>query len=144
MRSRNRGARLANRDDAVYFQSSFHLPLAARPIDIDPLNAGRAPQSEMQPEIALRQVAAAAPHFIHLGAAAGREAHARSNGAPVGPDSFKFEKDPVPRGLMRRLQQRWRLILIVDQHLNGSVVIVVSKSCAARGMALKNSWARVL
>src|SRR5260221_2716082 len=44
-------------------------------------------------------------HFVDLGAAAGCEAHARANGAPVGPGSFEFEDDPVPRGLVSGLQR---------------------------------------
>src|SRR5689334_12373205 len=106
MRSRVRDARLANGDDAIDIDTSFHLPLAARPIDFDTIHANCMSKSEMQPEIVLRQVAATAAHFVDLRSAARREAHARANGAPVGPDSFELENDPVPRRLVSGLQQR--------------------------------------
>ena len=97
--------------------------------------------AEVQPKIALRHVAAAAAHFIHLGAAARRHADPRADGAAVRPHAFQLQDDPVSGRLAGQFQQRRHFVLIVDHDFHGAIVIEVAEGRAARGVALENGRA---
>jgi len=43
-----------------------HLPPAVRPKHLDLIDARAAPYTEVQSQIALREIAAAASHLVHL------------------------------------------------------------------------------
>src|SRR5579872_6126223 len=90
--------RLAQRDHTAGGEISGDLPDAARPEDFELVDFCGCSQSEMQPQVVLRKIAAAAAHFIDLGSAAGREAHARTNGATVRFHTLQLQTHPIAGG----------------------------------------------
>ena len=52
--------------DAIHLKIALNLPCAVWPFDLDPIHFCRAAQAEVQPQIVLREVAAATPDLIQL------------------------------------------------------------------------------
>src|SRR5438552_13923805 len=65
------------------------------PEDLYLVHLTRTPQAEVKPEVALREIAAAAAHFVRLCEAAGGELDARIQRQFVAPGPGEFEPDPV-------------------------------------------------
>src|SRR6185437_4932465 len=79
-------------------------------------------QTEMQPQIILRQVAAAAAHFVCLDQVARRhlDASVESQKIPFCP--MEFETDPVVLGIRIRTQNHRAALEVLDNDLQMSII----------------------
>ena len=78
---------------------ALHLPPAPRPLDLDLIHLRGPPESEVQPQIALRKIASSASDFRCLHEPARRHSHPRANRAAVRLHAFQLQFDPMVRRL---------------------------------------------
>jgi hypothetical protein len=113
-----------------------NLTAPARPVDIDPIYLRCSAQTEMEAQVALREIAASAAHFVDLRMSRGRDLDPRPDCATVRYRSSQLENNPVPWRVRRLLQERWRFVLIVYRDLNRSIIIDIAECRAARRVLL--------
>src|SRR5262249_55722066 len=122
---------LAHQVAAVGIQPVVAIDLPGRPADLELLDERGSPQSEVEPGIAGRLVAAAPAARRHLPAPPGLELDSRPDPVPVRPDPFQPERDPVagPDRLVMKVNQR--LVLGEDDGIPPAVIIEVADGQAA-------------
>src|SRR5450755_3800988 len=77
IRARDCPRRLFEAVEAVPLKVCQHFGLSGRPQDFHPVRLTAPTQSEMQPEVVLRQIAPSAPHFVGLRDTPGRDLYPR-------------------------------------------------------------------
>ena len=95
----------------------------------------------MQPWIVGRKIAGLAHHFFGLRLAAIAERDPPADGAAVALRSFQAHLQPVVARRSIVAQQRRRLILVHDQHVQVSVVVEVAKGTTTADVPSRNSCA---
>src|SRR5579859_8252464 len=84
-----------NRDDAIGGDVFEPVHVPARPAQRDLIHHHVTAKAEMQPEVVLRNVAAAASHFVDLPFGAGANFDARPDAVPVRLASGGLDLNPV-------------------------------------------------
>jgi len=102
---------------------------AARPLHLSAVNFCGVTETEVQTQIVLRNVAAAAAHLVHLLLAAGKDRDPRSNAIPIRFLAHRFDQHPI-LFLTAILQQAWSLVHIVDHDLKAAVIVEIADGCA--------------
>src|SRR6266567_2997201 len=104
-----------------------NLPQPAGPLDLNGLRLRGLAQPEMQTEIALRNVATTAPHFLQLIVAASTHCDPRANRVTIGPGASELQRNPVPV-LAIVLQQTGWVMAIVHQNLYAAIIVEIRGS----------------
>src|SRR5262245_43112918 len=104
------------------------------------LGAGRLAESEMRSQIALREVAAAAPDFVHLAAPFScRAVNPRSDTRAIRLHPNGLHLEPVIlRGLVAAQELR-NIINAVHEHINVAVVVEIAEGATAPGDLFQNA-----
>src|SRR5690349_10437777 len=79
----------------VGFHITEDLQLSTGPMHLDSFSAGSLAQTEMQTEVALGNVAAAAANFLQLLVAARAHCNPRADGVAVGLCANELQRDPA-------------------------------------------------
>src|SRR5881628_1115316 len=107
------------------------LDFSIRPADLQEVDLARRSQAKMETRIILRKVAAAASHLVYLAGIPGDDTNARPDGAPVAVRPGKLNGGPVIVVLALQAIEVHRLIHVIDDHIQISVVVDVAKRAAA-------------
>src|SRR3981081_2811218 len=93
----------------------------------------------MQSAVVHRQVRRLAQHFLSLHLAPIMRRNSRADRAAIRLDASELDLDPVMATGYVIAQQRRRLILIDDEHVQIPVVIEIAESAAAAGMSRRDA-----
>jgi hypothetical protein len=104
---------------------------AAWPINLQLVNSSGGAQSKMEPQIILREIAAAASHLIDLRVVSGCASHPGADATTVGFHSYEPEFDPVIPIYAVRTQKSGIAVHVIDDQVYIPVIIEVAKSYAA-------------
>jgi hypothetical protein len=86
---------LANQHELIRGDIRKRLSESRGPSDFDGVGSFGMAQAEVQPQVTMRHEARAACDFTDLRAPAGSNAHARTDGAPVGTSSGQLQREPI-------------------------------------------------
>src|SRR5262245_5653178 len=86
----------------------------------------------MQSQITLREVAAAAPHFVDLGQITGDNLDPGSDAVAIAFHTDGLDQHAVISIASVVMQKLWRAIQIADDHVDAAVVVQVAEGYAAR------------
>ena len=106
---------------------------AAGPADLQRFDLGGAANAEVQAEIALRNVAAAAADFPDLMMAVDAQGYASADGVAIGLCADELDGDPVSLGRIV-FQEAGSVVTIVHKELDASVV---AKICGGEAVAVE-------
>src|SRR6516165_1826618 len=121
------------------FQCVHH---STRPTNFENVDFGSVSDAEMDPQVILREVSAAAADFIDLLVRLGLTrhlndaAHPCSDSAAVGFDTYRADLNPVILQLRVTTEQLRKLVDAVHHDINVAVVVEIPESGAARGRGL--------
>jgi len=115
------------------------LHSAARPGDLDAIDDRTRPEAEVEPRIALRQVARAGAHVPDLGAPARGEPHPRTDGVAVAGRPDQAQLQPVvaiadvvaqqPRPVVDVEYQQVEIAVVVEVTARGSSADKLQPEC---------------
>ena len=112
-------------DDLVGLQVLKTLFSSTRPEDFDTLDFRSGPDPEMQAQVVLRDVTAAAAHFIYLLQISSYYGDAGANAVAVRFFPDGFDQNPIlPLAII--LQQARRIVHIIHDNFEAAVIVKVS------------------
>ena len=129
---------------AIGLQPGPGLLEAIRPTHDNAVDGVRASQPEMEAQVVLRIVAAAAADFLTLLAVGRDEAHQRTDCAPVGLGADKLQRHPVPLAGLIEAEQIRCVVQIVDDDVDVAVVVEVGKRGPPAGLRRRHRRAELL
>src|SRR5579884_393448 len=101
------------------------------------------PQSEMEPEVILRQIAPSAADFIHLHRGSASNLQPRANSVAVRCRAYGSDSQPVTCRRSVRHQQRRRLVQLIHGHAQTAVVQNVANGRTSAGMQCRERGTRM-
>src|SRR2546426_2079508 len=120
-----------NRHHLIHADAGHGIDNAAGPTHLDEVDCGPLLEAEVQPQIILREVTAAAADLVYLGQAARGDLHARPDAVPITFHADRFHEHRVILIPTIVAQQLWRPIQIVDDNVNVTIVIDITKGGSA-------------
>src|SRR5215475_674406 len=114
---------------------------AARPMNLY-LCAGRLTESEMRPQITLREVTAAASDFIHLSTPfSGRAVYPRADAGAIRLHPDRLYLEPVIlRGLVATQELR-QVVNAIHENIYVAIIVEIAEGAAAPGRFFENAGA---
>ena len=115
----------------VDFRKTIHL--TARPMDLEEINPGSSSQSKVNAQVTLGEITASAPYFLYLKPPLSGKPHPGSDPISIGPSSHQPDNEGI--SFVRSLvsQQAGRIVLIVYDNIDVSVIVEVTEGCPATG-----------
>ena len=117
--------------EAIPFKVREHFGLPGRPQDFHPVRLTAASQSEMEPEVALRQIAASAPYLVSLRNTPGRNLYPCIQCHLIASGAGEFEADPVVTRTAFGTQNDRLTFEILHHDFQGTVVEQIADGEAA-------------
>src|SRR5262245_21553450 len=97
----------------------------ARPADFNEVYFRPLLQAEMQPQVALRHITPAAPHFVNLSQITGDDFNPRPDAITIALHADEPDNNKIVRITAVVSQQLWRAVQVVDYQVNIAVIIQV-------------------
>src|SRR5262249_31178663 len=119
-----------NRFDDLIRRRGETIDDAAGPMDFN-VRLRRRSNSEMNAQIVLGDVAAAAAYFVHLPVTGCRAINPRADTRTIRLHADGLHLDPVRLHRLVASQKLWRVVDTVDEHIDIAIVIEVSERAAA-------------
>src|SRR5262245_46694211 len=126
--------RLPNIHRTVGFEGTYRLCEPVRPADFDAIHSRGCSQSEVEPQIVLRNKARLTQNRLRLDAPAAADADLGSDRAARRFRSHQMQANPVMAGVLVVAQQCGRLTHIHDENIDIAVIIDIAESSATAGM----------
>src|ERR1041385_9030846 len=122
---------LFDREDPVCTDIRNFVHVLAGPMDFDQINLRSLLESEMQPQIVLRKVTAAAVDFANLGEIAGNDFDSRTDAIAIAFHSDRLDQNRIAGIAAIVSQHLRRSVKIIDHDVDVAIVIDVPKRGAA-------------
>src|SRR5947209_2780021 len=127
----------------IHARARDFINRAARPADFYQVNLGALLKAEVQPQVALRDVAAAAPNLVRLREIAGDDFNTRADAVAIAPHADGLNQDGVVRVAAVVAQQLRRAVEVADDYVNVAVVVYVAEGDATAHALLRERGAEL-
>src|SRR6267378_1337922 len=104
---------------------------AVGPPNVDALDAGGVAEAEMDTEVVLREITAAAAHLLRLNDAARRASHTGADRVAIRFGTDERQRRPVMGGRAGHTEQIRQIVHVRDRHVHVTVVVEVGERRAA-------------
>src|SRR5262249_33941621 len=132
-----------NGHDAIYSHAGNFIDNATRPTHLNEINFGALLETEVQPQVTLREVAVTAANFVDLGQVARDHLYFCADAAPIAFHPNGLDQDRIVRVPTVVAQQLRRSVQIDDYQIYIAVVIDVPEGDAAAGSKVRQHCAKL-